>query len=198
VVDGLPEVYNSAFLVARDGASTRYDKRKLVPWGEEVLLEEIFPFIGKLAREAGHFKAGESANLLPWGREKLGLAICYEAIFPAAVAASVNEGATVLVTVSNDAWYGDSVALWQHFRAARFRAAENRRPMIRAAITGISGLIAADGKIVTRLGPGEEGVLSVRVAGRTDRSPYSRFPGLVPLVCWITTGVALFLRRRKT
>jgi apolipoprotein N-acyltransferase len=198
VLNGIPEVYNSAFLVARDGSSTRYDKRKLVPWGEEVLLEEIFPFIGKLAREAGHFRAGEAAGLLPWGQEKLGMAICYEAIFPASVAASVAAGATVLVTVSNDAWYGDSVALWQHFRAARFRAAENRRPMIRAAITGISGMIGPDGTVLARLGPGEEGVLAVRVAGRTDRSPYSRWPGLVPLVCWLVTGIALILRRKKT
>ena len=78
-------------------------------------------------------------------------------IFPAEVAELVRAGATALVTITNDAWYGDTSAPWQHFRAARFRAAENRRPLLRAAITGVSALIAPDGAVASQLGVGEQG-----------------------------------------
>ena len=189
--------YNSAYLLAPDGSTERYNKRHLVPWGEYVLLADVLPFVGKIARQAGNFTAGHELRLLPWQGEQLGVTICYEAIFPAAVAEQVRQGATVLVTISNDAWYGDSVALWQHFRAARFRAAENRRPMVRAAITGISGVIAADGRVLGRLLPGERGILPVRLGGRTDLSPYSRHPGWIPGLNALLAAFAILAGFRK-
>jgi apolipoprotein N-acyltransferase len=88
----------------------------------------------------------------------------------------VQHGATLLATLTNDAWYGDTAAPWQHLRAAQFRAAELRRPLLRAAITGVSAIIEPDGSLRSSLGPGEEGVLAGTVRGRTDRSPYSRAP----------------------
>ena len=75
------------------------------------------------------------------------MSICYEVVFPEEVADAVRAGATVLATITNDAWYGDTDAPWQHFRAARFRAAESRRPLLRAAITGITALVAPDGSV---------------------------------------------------
>ncbi len=87
------------------------------------------------------------------------------------------------MTITNDAWYGDTSAPHQHFRAARFRAAESRRPLVRAAITGISALVGPDGSVRGRLGVGAQGILRGRVAGRTDLSPYTRAPWLVPLLC---------------
>lgn len=182
--------YNTALLVAPpDGAMARYDKRQLVPWGEHVPLKEILPFVGKLARQAGDFLPGREVALLPWGEEQIGMAICYEVIFPAAVAAQVRAGATVLATITNDAWYGDTAAPWQHFRAARFRAAENQRPMLRAALTGVSGLIDARGQVVAQLGVGEEGALAGQVFGRHALSLYSRTPWLVP---WASLLLAAF------
>jgi apolipoprotein N-acyltransferase len=108
------------------------------------------------------------------------VAICFEVTFPEEVADLVQAGATVLVTVTNDAWYGDTAAPWQHLRAARFRAAESRRPLLRAAITGVSAVIGPDGSLRGELGVGERGVLSAMVVGRRDVSPYSRAPRLVP------------------
>jgi len=66
----------------------------------------------------------------------------------------------MLVTITNDAWYGDTMAPWQHFRAVRFRAAENRRPLLRAAITGVSAYVAPDGSVRRQLGVFREGVIS--------------------------------------
>jgi apolipoprotein N-acyltransferase len=189
--------YNSAYLVDAAGAPQRYDKRHLVPWGEYVPLGDVLPFVGKLARAAGDFAPAEELRLLEWRSERLGPAICFEVIFPEETAALVRAGSTVLVTVTNDAWYGDTAAPWQHFRAARFRAAENRRPLLRAAITGVSALVGADGRPVDWLAPYAQGTLAGRVVGRRDLSPYSRRPWLVPAACALVAlaGLALVWRR---
>jgi apolipoprotein N-acyltransferase len=182
---------NSAFLLTPGMADERYDKRHLVPFGEYVPLRRVLPFVGTLARNAGDFVPGEGIRLLPWGRERLGLSICFEIVFPDEVAELVQGGASALVTITNDAWYGDSSAPWQHYRAARFRAAENRRPLVRAAITGVSALVAADGKPLGELGVFEEGLLRGGLVGRTDLTPFSRRPNLVPLLCTVVGGAAM-------
>jgi len=183
--------YNSAFLLAPGGAVERYDKRHLVPFGEYVPFRGFFGIVDKLAREAGAFRAGGRAVLLPWGREKIGMSICYEVVFPEEVAELAREGATILVTVTNDAWYGDTAAPWQHFRAARFRAAENRRPLLRAAITGVSAIVGPDGSVWDQIGVFEDGVLNRRVAGMKGLTPYARLPWIVPLLCALVSLGAL-------
>ena len=190
------EYFNSALLVGGTGGDpARYDKRHLVPWGEYVPLASVLPFMDSLARNAGDYQAAEELRLLPWGEERLGMAICYEIVFPGEVAESVREGATVLVTVTNDAWYGDSDAPWQHFRAARFRAAEMRRPLLRAAITGVSGIVAPDGRVVEQLGVFEEGRLAGAIRGRTDLSPYARWSWAVPWVMVVLVGMGWWRSR---
>jgi apolipoprotein N-acyltransferase len=187
--------YNSMVLVGPQGVEGRYHKRHLVPFGEYVPLGRWIPFLGKLARNAGDFSAGRELLLLPWHEEWLGAAVCFEVVFPFEVAATVRQGATLLVTITNDAWYGDTAAPWQHYRAARFRAAESRRYLMRAAITGVSGLIAPDGSVVSQLGVGEEGVIRGQVAPRRDLSPYTRAPWLVPLACVLLAGFAILRSR---
>lgn len=190
-------IFNSALVVSAGGPAGIYSKRKLVPWGEYIPLKDVLPFMGRVARAAGDFTPGTDLGLLPWGAERLAPAICYEVIFAGAMAEQVRAGATLLVTITNDAWYGDTWAPYQHFRAARFRAAENRRPLIRAALTGISGLIDRRGQVTARLGVGERGVLRARLAGSRDLSPYSRAPWLVPCACALLAafGVARSWRR---
>jgi apolipoprotein N-acyltransferase len=193
--------FNSAYLVSGpvlgEAAPQRYDKRHLVPWGEYVPLGELLPFVGRLARAAGDFTPAAELRLLAWRSERLGPAICFEVIFPGETAALARAGATVLVTITNDAWYGDTAAPWQHFRAARFRAAENRRPLLRAAITGISALVGPDGSVVDWLAPFAEGTLEARVVGRRDLSPYARRPWLVPASCALLAALAWLLAAPK-
>jgi apolipoprotein N-acyltransferase len=189
--------YNSLLLLDRQGVSGRYDKRHLVPFGEYVPLARVFFFLDKIARNAGAFVAGSEVVPLAWGEQRLGPAVCFEVVFPAEVAEQVRAGATVLVTVTNDAWYGDTSAPHQHFRAVRFRAAETRRPFLRAALTGISAVVAADGSVRQLLGVGEEGLLRARITGRTGLSPYARWPSLVPAGASMVALFAIFLVRRR-
>ncbi len=189
--------YNSVLLLDRKGIVGSYDKRHLVPFGEYVPLARVFFFLDKIARNAGAYRAGSEVALLPLGDQRLGPAVCFEVVFPAEVAELVRAGATILVTVTNDAWYGDTSAPWQHFRAVRFRAAETRRPFVRAALTGISAVVEPDGSVRQLLGVGEEGVLAARIRGRGGLSPYARRPSLVPASASIVAVFAIFLARRR-
>jgi apolipoprotein N-acyltransferase len=183
--------YNSAFLLSPSQEALRYDKRHLVPFGEYVPFRGVFGWMDKLARDAGEFRPADRTALLPWNGEQIGMAICYEVVFPAEVASLVRQGATMLVTITNDAWYGDTSAPWQHFRAARFRAAENHRPLLRAAITGVSAFVAPDGSVQSQIGVFEEGILRARVLGERRLTPFSRAPSLVPLLSTLAAIVAL-------
>lgn len=188
--------YNSVYLVDAGGVRGRYDKRHLVPFGEYVPLRGVFSFLDKLARNAGEYLTGRQVELLPWRGQRIGVAICFEITFPGEVSELVRDGASLLVTVTNDAWYGDTSAPWQHLTAARFRAAENRRFLLRAAITGVSAIIAPDGSVVGELGVFERGLLRARVAGEGGLTPYSRWPWAVPAACWLLAAMAFVIIRK--
>lgn len=189
--------YNSALLISPGRAVERYDKRHLVPFGEYVPLAGVFTFISSLARNAGDFVPADELRLLDWEGERLGPAICYEVVFPGEVAQLTRAGATVLVSMTNDAWYGDTSAPWQHLRAARFRAAENRRWLLRAAITGVSAVVAPDGALRGQLGVGESGVLTARFQGRSDLTPFVRAPLAVPALCGALLALAFWYSRPR-
>lgn len=190
-------ILNALFVVGAEGPGTPYAKRRLVPWGEYVPLKDVLPFLGKLARNVGDFEPGTDVALVEWDKERLGAAICYEVIFAAPVAEQVRAGASVLLTITNDAWYGDSSAPWQHLRAARFRAAETRRPLLRAALTGVSALVDERGRVVRQLGVGEEGVLAARVVGGRSLTPFVRWPWLAIALSALGIGFAIIRLRRS-
>ena len=141
--------YNSAFLLNADGDVTaHYDKRFLVPWGEFVPFRKMFPFVDKLA-PGGDFGRGTEATILPFTRAngkvvKIAPLICYEIIYPFNTR-KISQDADVIVNITNDAWFGDSLGPQQHFAMARMRAAETGLPVIRVANTGISAVIHPDG-----------------------------------------------------
>jgi apolipoprotein N-acyltransferase len=142
-------LFNSAYLVAPNGEVLgRYDKAHLVPFGEYVPFGKYFPFIGKMVEGVGDFKAGEKGKTLAWDTCRLGIQICYEIIFPSLSRALTQNGAALLINMTNDAWYGRSSGPYQHFSMVVFRAVENRRSLIRAANTGISGFIDPAGRIL--------------------------------------------------
>lgn len=146
--EGIVRYYNRAYLIGPQACHvSSYDKIHLVPFGEYVPLKRYLPFIRRLVEAAGDFEPGELLRPLKAGDLSLGVLICFEAIFPELARGLVHEGADLLVNLTNDAWFGRTSAPFQHLSMAVFRAVENRRPMIRAANTGFSALIAPTGLI---------------------------------------------------
>lgn len=138
---------NSAELISPEGIPvSRYDKIKLVPFGEFV----PWP-LGLVAKhvssEVGDFEAGTRVVVSPVDGHKLGAFICYESAFPNQVRQFAANGAEVLANISNDGWFGRSAARDQHLQIVRMRAAENRRWVLRSTNDGITAAIDPSGRV---------------------------------------------------
>ncbi len=189
--------YNAALLVTGDGpVLPPYRKQRLVPFGEYVPLASILRFIGPISRAVpGSFTPSPSSDLIRLGRVRLGGAICYEVVYPWIARAHVRAGADVLFTLTNDAWYGRMGAQRQHWQAAVMRAVETGRPLVRAAITGISGAVAPDGTVLDSLGPGLRGSLVLPLPRPKAGVPAVALGESVLLVCAGGLGAAILRRR---
>jgi len=188
--DGGPRLLNSAYLVSGGGAVLdRYDKVHLVPFGEFVPLKSIFFFLDKLVVGIGDFVPGSGPRVMSGPSGHLGVVICFEVIFPDLVRQFVDRGADYMVTITNDAWFGRTSAPYQHFAMVVFRAVENRVPFARAANTGISGFIDAEGHILRTTELFVEGALNgeVRIGG--PRTIYTAYGDLFAYGCAILTLV---------
>ena len=187
---------NSAYLVTGAGVSpVRYDKVHLVPFGEYVPPWAELAFTDALVREVGRFTPGAEATLLP-AVVPLGVAVCYEVVFPGHATAASRAGAEILVTLTNDGWYGFSWAPAQHFAHVRLRAAEQRRWFARAALTGISALVDPYGRVYSRLEVGEQGLLVADLQPITELTPRARWGDWWAVLCAVA-AVALFLGVRE-
>jgi apolipoprotein N-acyltransferase len=139
--------FGSAAVFNSDGSYLgRYDKIHRVPWGEYVPYEQFFAFAGKLVSGVGSMEAGTEHKLFQLNGHRVGIFICYESIFGDEVRQFVLNGAEVLVNISDDGWYGDSGAPWQHLDMARMRAIENDRWILRDTNTGITTAIDPHGR----------------------------------------------------
>jgi apolipoprotein N-acyltransferase len=143
--------YNGAILIGPDGHQRgSHAKQHLVPFGEYVPLRQYLSFLEPLVVSVGDFSPGQEKGPLVLGPMRLGILICYESIFPEIAHQAVIRGANLLVNLTNDAWYGWSSAPHQSLAMAVFRAVENKRTLIRAANTGISGFVDPLGHVVRR------------------------------------------------
>jgi apolipoprotein N-acyltransferase len=141
--------FNSAYLIGPNAdVLGNYDKVHLVPYGEYVPFKKYLPFVGKIVEAVGDFEAGQAGHVLSSGKEKLGVLICFEIIFSELARAMAQNGAQLLVSITNDAWFGTTSAPYQHLSMAVFRAVETRRALARAANTGISAFVDPVGRIL--------------------------------------------------
>ena len=193
--DQVTEIYNSAALVSPNGDwISRYDKIHLVPFGEYVPFKQIFSFAGGLTKEVGDFSRGTSRAPLDAGGTKLGVFICYESIFPDDIRQFANNGAQVLVNISNDGWYGDSGAYAQHLKQSRMRAVENNRWLLLDTNTGRTAGIDPNGRIVTSAPRKTRTVLPAPYALISATTFYTRHGDWFACLCAIISVAAIFMR----
>ena len=196
--DRKPFLLNSAYLLSPDGQLLgRYDKQHLVPFGEYIPLKSsLLFFLEKLVEGIGDFQAGPGPTVLsfqlkepdgggPARRVKVGVVICYEVIFPDLVRRMATGGAEFLVTITNDAWFGDSSAPSQHFSMVVFRSVENHLAFVRAANTGISGFIDPFGRIIQASPIFTETALQAEIPVRQTRTFYSRHGDVFAYGCML-------------
>ena len=181
--DTPPKHYNAAFMLDTAGATAAvYRKIHLVPFGEYVPLQRLLFFVGPLVEAVSAFSRGTRVTMLPVEGHMVSTAICYEVTFPALAREAVRQGSEMLTTVTNDAWYGESSAAFQHFEMAAMRAIEQGRYLVRAANTGVSGIIDPYGRVLIRTNLFE----TVAVVGEARfvqaRTPYATIGDLVVFV----------------
>ncbi len=168
--------YNSVYSLG-SSESQHYRKNHLVPFGEYVPLRSVFGWIvNDLLQIPMGDQAGGGAHQPPLAvaGQKVAVNICYEDAFGEEIARALPQ-ATLLVNVTNDAWYGDSDAAAQHNQMSQTRALETGRMMLRATNTGVTSVIDIDGRIVATLPQHEEGVLTAEVQGYAGSTPYVRW-----------------------
>ena len=191
--------YNSAYLVSETGDTQgRYNKIHLVPFGEFVPFRKLLFFVEKMVAMIGDFGRGNAATLFDVAGHKAGVSICYEMIFPDLMRQAVKNGAHFLVNITNDAWFSKSAASYQHMSMGALRAVENRVPIVRAANTGISGTITANGVLQ------DETELFVEAAQITQITPrqggltfYSSYGDVFSWLCLLATGLIALTARRN-
>jgi apolipoprotein N-acyltransferase len=178
------EITNSAITLDPDGHElSRYDKIHLVPFGEYVPWWALPGLVGKITSDVGNFVPGSRYPVARTPAGGIGVFICYEAIIPQLARRLVAGGAGVLVNISNDAWYGDSAAAYQHLEMARLRAIENHRYLLRATNNGLTTLIDPYGRIRAQIPRYQRMVLPASYDFETQQTFYSAHGDVFAWLC---------------
>jgi apolipoprotein N-acyltransferase len=185
---------NSALLLGPDGTeAARYDKRRLLAFGEYMPLSDTIPWLKHRVKEVGDMAAGDRAVAFDIAGAKGLVSICYEAILPALTRESVDEtGADFILNLTNDAWFGTSGAPAQHLMVQAPRAVELRMPLVRLTETGITAVVLASGDFVLETGVHERRVDVVDLPiGGGPASPYRAIGDAFSWLCALAAVAAL-------
>lgn len=193
--------YNSALIFGADGKlAGRYDKIHLVPFGEYIPFQNLLTFAHKLTGRVGLFSRGTQRNAFlldtqTGGSHRYGIFICYEAVFADEVRHFARNGAEVLVNISDDGWYGDSSAPWQHLNMARMRAIENRRWLLRDTNSGVTASIDPYGRVRESIPRHQVDALPAEFAFRDGITFYTAhgdvFAWLCAILALVIVGLSL-------
>ncbi|MGP8174656.1 MAG: apolipoprotein N-acyltransferase [Terracidiphilus sp.] len=195
--------YNSALVISATGARVgRYDKIHLVPFGEYIPFKRLLFFAHKLTGRVSEFSRGEDRKVfrLPTtnnGAHRYGVFICYESVFADEVRHFAQLGAEVLVNISDDGWYGDTSAPWQHLNMARMRAIENRRWLLRDTNNGVTAVIDPYGRVRQSIPRHQTDALPASYAFRDDITFYTAHGDLFGWLCVLLSFVVVAWSGRK-
>jgi apolipoprotein N-acyltransferase len=179
--------YNRAYMVSKRRVFDYYDKVHLVPFGEYVPLKKYIPFVHRLVPAAGDFSIGKKVQPIHSPGLTIGALICFETIFPDISRKFAAQGAELFVNLTNDAWFGRTSAPYQHLSMAVLRCVENGLPMVRAANTGISAFILANGKIVDTSKLFVRGILQKKIKLTRKKTFYSQLGDIFAILLTVAT-----------
>lgn len=192
-----PHLLNSALLMdPRGGIVGRYDKIHLVPFGEYVPLQDLLFFATKLTREVGDFGRGTERKVFDLNGTRYGVFICYESVFPGEVREFTANGAQVLINISDDLWYGETSAPWQHLQMSRMRALENHRWVLLATNNGTTASIDPLGRVVKQAPRNVRTTLVAPYAPQNEITFYSRYGDIFAWACVVISILAVIVRWR--
>ena len=179
-----------------------YGKRHLVPFGEYLQLDKIvtkaFPFVSNMSMFDSVLTPGESADIMTVNGVNYGGLVCFDSIFPELARKSVKEGADILIIVTNDSWFRDSTAIYQHNAQAVLRAVENNRYVVRSANTGVSSFISNTGKILQQSGILQREVLTEDIEIVKNKTVYTIFGDIILyLSCGYIAFCVLIIFKQK-
>jgi apolipoprotein N-acyltransferase len=168
----------------------------LVPFGEYVPFGGLLTFVGPLVEAVSAFTPGARLTMMPVDGHMASTAICYEVVYPHLIRSGVLQGSELITTVTNDAWYGESSAPFQHFELAAMRAIEQGRYLARAANTGISGIVDPYGRVLARTALFETTTVIGEVRFLQERTVYATIGDLPAQIAVLLTllgvGAAAF------
>jgi apolipoprotein N-acyltransferase len=202
LADSMAVYANSVAGIGPQGRSYRYDKNHLVPFGEFIPTGFRW-FTDMMQIPLGDFTRGPDVQAPFAVKDQLVLPnVCYEDVFGEEIAKNLRmqaHPATVLLNVSNLAWYGESVAIPQHLQISRMRSLETGRPMLRATNNGATAVIDGRGNVAALLPFYTQGTLAATVQGMAGSTPYIRFGNLLFLALGavLLAGAWLAGRRRR-
>ncbi len=197
------ETENSIYLFHPDGTVNPniYSKRHLVPFGEYLpmanIIKKIFPSLSEINILSDDLHAGSETKIFETELGNIGAIICFDSIYPNLTSDSVKDGAEIILLSTNDSWYLDSAAVYQHNGHAVLRAVENGKYVIRAANTGVSSIISEKGIIKEYLNPLVSGYISTEVFLNTDKTLYCYIGDLIVLLCVFYVITCVILKKIK-
>jgi apolipoprotein N-acyltransferase len=174
-VDANLNIYNSSGLFAPDGRVSKYHKNHLLPFGEQLPLSWKFRWLRKISFGQANFMPGPAREPVEAAGTSFTPLICFESVFPYLCRRGVQQGAELLVNITNDGWFGDTPGPFQHAQMSILRAVEFRRYLVRSANSGVSMVVDPAGRVQMSLGLYEQGILAVEIAPQSGRTLYSRF-----------------------
>jgi apolipoprotein N-acyltransferase len=195
--------YNSARIESADGMRVgRYDKIHLVPFGEYIPFQNLLTFARKLTGRVSAFTRGDEPKVfrLPTANgeaHRYGVFICYESVFADEVRHFAQLGAEVLVNISDDGWYGDTSAPWQHLNMARMRAIENRRWILRDTNNGVTAVIDPYGRVRQSIPRHQTDALPAGYAFRSDITFYTAHGDVFGWLCVLLSFIVVAWSGRK-
>lgn len=174
----ISQAYNSIVLIDENGLKNFYDKSHLVPFGEYVPLQKYLPFITKITDGAVGFGEGDGPKELQAKNFSFSPLVCYEIIFSNKTIAK-GSNPELIVNLTNDSWFGNSIGPYQHLASAQMRAIEYGTSVARVANSGITAFISPFGEIIDKIELNKTGILDVKLIKKNEETLYRKFGNLL-------------------